>query len=596
MTDSSTPRATFFGDDEFPIDWAEGQKELFWVHDDLHIPNPVSPMYADIGGWWLKCDYMFRRFGTPFASDWIVKVINGYVYTAAVPATAGVSAEASEYGARYTPRTPLDPDYPEQMGAYLGWTLPYYADNFLDWWRGRLRPEMERNFERFDTYDHDSATLLDLAILLEDVIDMHDRHWQIHWVLNFAQFSSTTSLNAAIQEARGEGDHSVLMGRLQSSTENRNWDSINELWKIKEKVKADGGDVAAAFEKATAVDVLAALEETEAGRAFVTDQLEPYQEVFGYKSMWAHEFSFKTWRENPAPIVEAVRGYLEVDYDFPSELQSVADDLRAAQVEVMEGVPEGESRDKLARALELSLKMNPLTPDHHFYIDQGTNARVRIVLVAIGKKLVEAGVLSDPEDVMYLRYNELRAVMGGGFPGDPAELVSDRRDAREDAYEIRPRDWVGTATDEALAFPYWSLWAFPEKLDRKPPESDDIVEGLPASTGVVEGTARVVLSPEEFDQVQKREIIVCRMTSPAWVVLFTRIAGLVTDAGGMASHPAVVAREFAIPAVVGTSDATRRIKTGDRIRVNGSNGQVDILEGFERSSEHRAVRDLSAHI
>ena len=61
--------ATFFGDEEFPIEWEAGQRELFWVHDDLHIPNPVSQMYADIGGWWLKCDYMFRRFGTPFASD-----------------------------------------------------------------------------------------------------------------------------------------------------------------------------------------------------------------------------------------------------------------------------------------------------------------------------------------------------------------------------------------------------------------------------------------------------------------------------------------------------------------------------------------------
>ena len=92
--------ATFFGDKEFPIEWEDGQQELFWVHDDLHIPNPVSPMYADIGGWWLNCDYMFRRFATPFASDWILKVINGYVYTAAIPAQPGLSAEASEYGGR----------------------------------------------------------------------------------------------------------------------------------------------------------------------------------------------------------------------------------------------------------------------------------------------------------------------------------------------------------------------------------------------------------------------------------------------------------------------------------------------------------------
>lgn len=576
MTENE-PIATFLGDDEFPIEWEEGQSELFWVHDDLHIPNPVSPMYADIGGWWLKCDYMFRRFGTPFASDWIVKIINGYVYTAAIPATAGLHAEAHEYGARYTPRVPLEADHAAQIGAYLGWTLPHYAEHFLDWWRDRLRPEMEHNFVRFDEYDYEDASLLELAILLEDAIDMHDRHWQIHWVLNFAQFSSTTALNGAIQAARGEGDHSALMGRLQSSTENRNWDAVADLWRIKEGIKADGGDVASAFGKATAGDVHKTLQETSAGRAFLTAEIEPYQQTFGFKSMWAHEFSFKTWREDPAPIVEAIRGYLEVDYDFPSELDSVARDLEAAKAEVFEGVANGEAREALTSALELSLRMNPLTPDHHFYIDQGTNARVRMVLVAIGRKLVASEVLYDAEDVMYLRYNELRIVMAGGFPGDVKALVSERRDAREEAYEMRPRDWVGTATDEAVAFPYLSLWGFPEKLHRKPSTTENEIVGLPASAGVVEGTARVVISPEQFDQVQRGEIVVCRMTSPAWVVLFTRIRGLVTDAGGMASHPAVVSREFSIPAVVGTSDATRRITTGDRVRVNGSTGRVAIL-------------------
>ena len=130
---------------------------------------------------------------------------------------------------------------PAELGAYMGWTLPYYAEHFLEWWRGRLRPEMERNFVRFDEFDYDQASLVELAILLEDAIDMHDRHWQIHWVLNFAQFSSTLALNAAVTAAKGEGDHGALMGRLQSSTENRNWDSIEELWKIKEWIKAEQG-------------------------------------------------------------------------------------------------------------------------------------------------------------------------------------------------------------------------------------------------------------------------------------------------------------------------------------------------------------------
>ena len=569
---------TFFGDEEFPVDWEDGQKDLLWVHDDLHIPNPISPMYADIGGWWLKCDYMFRRFGTPFASDWISKVINGYVYTAAIPAQKGLSAEATEYGARYTPRVPVDENYVNDIGGYLGWTLPHYAENFLEWWRDRLVPEMSRNFERFDTYDYASASLVELAVLLEDAIDMHDRHWSIHWVLNFAQFSSTTNLNTVIAETKGEGDHSALMGRLQSSTENRNWDSIEELWKLKEAVKNDGGAVSEAFSSgATGGDVIKALEATEEGRSFLSKEIDAYQAEFGFKSMWAHEFSFRTWREDPAPVVEAIRGYLEADYDYPAEIAAVAKDLEAAKVECMEGVAEGEDRDRLQAALNLSLRMNPLTPDHHFYIDQGTNARVRLVLIAIGKKLVEEGKLNDPEDVMYLKYNELRVLMAGSNSFDAEDLVGDRRDAREDAYETRPRDWVGTATEEALAFPYLALWAFPEKVYREPPTIEGEIHGLGASVGVIEGTARVVLSPEQFAQVERDEIVVCRMTSPAWVVLFTKISGLVTDAGGMASHPAVVSREFGIPAVVGTSDATRQIKTGDRVRVNGATGVVEVL-------------------
>ena len=107
---------------------------------------------------------------------------------------------------------------------------------------------------------------------------------------------------------------------------------------------------------------------------------------------------------------------------------------------------------------------------------------------------------------------------------------------------------------------------------------------------MVEGTARVLLTPDDFDKVQKGEIAVCRTTSPAWVVLFTRIGGLVTDAGGMTSHPAVVSREFGIPAVVGTSDATLRIKTGDRVRVNGSTGQVDVLSTLRKRRRKREPR------
>jgi phosphohistidine swiveling domain-containing protein len=574
-TNDNEVLGTFYGDEEFPITWEEGQRELFWIYDDLHCPNPVSPMFFDIGGWWLTCDHMFRRFGTPFASDWIAKNINGYVYTAAVPADSSIRAEATEYQNRYVPRVPRDPSYPQYIGAYMGAVLPHYAQNFLDWWRERLRPEIERNFAYLDGYDTEHASLVELAVLLEDAIDIHDRHWKIHWMLNFAQFSSTLNLNAMIQEVKGEVDPN-LMGRLQSSVEDRNWDSIEALWRIKEEVKADT-ELSEAFKSETAGDILRSLRASERGRRLLSEHIEPYQQEFGYKAIWSHEFAYPTWKENPVPIIEMVRGYLETDYDYAKTIDAVREDLDKAIHELMDGLLEGEGHQKLQTALDLSLRMNPLTPDHHFYIDQGTNARLRIVLIAIGKKLVKEGLLNDPEDVMYLRYNELRLLMTNPQAIDARELVSQRRDEREQAYEVRPREWVGTATKIALDFPYNSLWGFPDKFYREPPRKTGEIKGLAASPGLVEGIARNVTSLEQFNQVEAGEILVCRMTNPAWVVLFTKIVGLVTDAGGVTSHPAVVSREFGIPAVVGTSNSTERIKTGDRIRVNGSTGTVEVL-------------------
>jgi phosphohistidine swiveling domain-containing protein len=567
--------ASFDGDESFPIDWTEGEQELFWVLDDLHCPNPVSPLFFDLGGWWLTCDHMFRRFGTPFACDWIAKNVNGYVYTAAIPADPSVRVEANEYQARYAPRVPHDPGHAAAIGAYLGFVLPHYAANFLDWWRDRLRPEIERNFAYLDGYDTEGASLVELAVLLEDAIDIHDRHWKIHWMLNFAQFSATMALNATIQEVRGEVDP-ALVGRLQSSLADRNWDSIEALWRMKEEIKRDD-ELRGAFAGDTAADVIRGLRAGDRGTSFVRERLEPYQQEFGYKAIWSHELSFPTWRETPAPILEAVRGYLETDYDYPAAIAAVKQDLEAAVGELLEGVPEGDGRARLEQALDLSLKMNPLTPDHHFYIDQGTNARLRLAAIALGRKLAEAGLLDDPEDVVYLRYNELRVLTADPDSLDARALVSERRDERERQASVRPPQWIGTATEEALAFPYLTLWGFPEKFHRGPAEKVDEVHGLGASPGVAEGEARRVSSLDEFDQVREGEILVCQMTNPAWVVLFTKIAGLVTDAGGVASHPAVVAREFGIPAVVGTSIATDRIKSGDRVRVNGTSGVVEVL-------------------
>ena len=135
-------------------------------------------------------------------------------------------------------------------------------------------------------------------------------------MLNFAQFSATMGLNGTIAEVKGEVDP-ALVGRLQSSVEDRNWDAIEALWQMKEEVKQDA-ELSPHSRGETAGQVLRSLEGFDRGRRFVEERLDPHRREFGNKAIWSHEFVYPTWRENPAPIVETVRGYLEADYDFPT--------------------------------------------------------------------------------------------------------------------------------------------------------------------------------------------------------------------------------------------------------------------------------------
>jgi pyruvate,water dikinase len=394
-------------------------------------------------------------------------------------------------------------------------------------------------------------------------------------MLNFAQLSATLKLRAVMEKTRGSVDDELL-GRLQNSAKDRNWDSIEALWRMKNEVRDDPG-LKKLFGAGDAEAIADALRASERGRRFIAERIEPYQREFGWHAVWSHEFVFPTVREQLEPVLDLIKGYLDTDYDYPTAIEAMRTDIERASAEILDGLS-GEAVEEMRAANATNLRMAPLTPDHHFYIDQGANAHVRLVLLAVGKKLVEAGRLDQPDDVIFLRYNELRMLIGDAGAFDARALVAERRAERDAAKQLHPPNWIGTATPSQLAFPYLVNWGYPQRFHQGRPKAEGPVTGIAASPGTVEGIAHVVMTVDEFDDVAEGDILVCQMTNPAWVVLFTRIAGLVTDTGGTTSHPAVLSREFGIPAVVGTSVATKRIRTGDRIRVDGSKGSVEVLE------------------
>ncbi len=179
----------------------------------------------------------------------------------------------------------------------------------------------------------------------------------------------------------------------------------------------------------------------------------------------------------------------------------------------------------------------------------------------LGRRLVADGVLTDPDDALYLTIDEHRA----GIGPEHRELVVHRRGARE---RHRLVELPGTFTGTPV----------PIEVATASTDHGDVIEGVAGSPGVVEGLARLVTDPNDAAPLEPGEVLVCRFTDPSWAPMFTLADALVIDIGASASHGAIVARELGVPCVIGTNDGTRRIRTGDRLRVNGTTGRVDILE------------------
>jgi rifampicin phosphotransferase len=177
-------------------------------------------------------------------------------------------------------------------------------------------------------------------------------------------------------------------------------------------------------------------------------------------------------------------------------------------------------------------------------------------------RLVQARVLRDREDIFYLRFAELHDVVRTNQVDD--QLIRQRKDAFR-MYEALTPPRVLTSDGEAVAGTY-----------RRADVPAGALTGLPVSAGTVEGRARVILDIAEAN-LEAGDILVTAYTDPSWTPAFVAIKGLVTEVGGLMTHGAVIAREYGLPAVVGVEHATRLIEDGQRIRVHGTDGYIEIL-------------------
>jgi phosphoenolpyruvate synthase/pyruvate phosphate dikinase len=304
-----------------------------------------------------------------------------------------------------------------------------------------------------------------------------------------------------------------------------------------------------------------------AGGRAARDAIQAFLDTYGMRCVGEIDITRPRWSERPSTLVPMILGNVRNFEPGAGERRFEQGRLRAAEKEQellarLRSLPDGERKAEEARQLIDRIRAFTGYREYPKYHMVSRYFVYKLALLGEAERLVRAGVLREQEDIFYLTFAELHDVVRTGQVDD--QLIRQRKDAFR-SYQALTPPRVLTSDGEAVAGTY-----------RRADVPVGALTGLAVSAGTVEGRARVILDVAEAD-LQPGDILVTAYTDPSWTPAFVAIKGLVTEVGGLMTHGAVIAREYGLPAVVGVEHATRLIRDGQRIRVHGTDGYIEIL-------------------
>ncbi len=296
------------------------------------------------------------------------------------------------------------------------------------------------------------------------------------------------------------------------------------------------------------------------------------------------DFASPVPADDPTAQLETVKFYLRGQGTDPHERQRLLTERRETLTREVASRLGPRRRALFFRLLKWAQETAPVREDA--LADVGLAwPLLRRMLLELGRRLVASGVIVGADDVFWLRFTELQSAVEFGLAEAEAgvALAGASRPVRAAAVEERRMLWRGqakAAAPQMLPQKAWMEKAFGSMMPGGPQQqAGDLIKGTGASSGRVTAPARVLRGPEDFGRMQPGEVLVARMTTPAWTPLFAMASAVVTDVGGPLSHSSIVAREYGIPAVLGTGVATQRLADGPKVSVDGDAGTVTVVDG-----------------
>ena len=527
-----------------------------WELDAVHFPRPVTRYWAELH------PEPFRRGSSEFTAYYGMLIdaleyvyVNGFAYKSAVPVT--------------DENVPARFQRAEEVFEGKLWREQLRA------WDETFKPTSIATHRELQAVDPDELSDEELVAYLTRCRDHHEEMIYQHMRHTGAAIVPIGDFLAHVGDWTGLPS-ADLLGLMRGSAPVSAGASA-ELEQLKSAIAADPDARRLLESKDEPGDVLEALRalKGEAGAA-----ASAYLDLVGYRLINGFDISEHYALELPEALLGAIR--VAVDGSTPE-----VSDVEELVADVRDQVPD-EHRGEFDELLEEARLMYRIRDERGVFSDIWASGINRRAVIAAGRRLAARGQLNEAEHFVDAGFEEMRALLSGGAGSPSADELAERAATRT---SLTAKDAPATLGPEPPPPPDPS--GLPPAAARvmrasgivigemfgssQEAHDADLLRGLAASRGVYEGPARCVSGPAEFGRIVQGDVLVTQSTSEAFNILLPLLGGIVTDSGGLLSHAAIIAREYGIPGVVGTRDATSRIADGARVRVDGDAGQVAVL-------------------
>jgi phosphohistidine swiveling domain-containing protein len=567
----------------------EWEESVFWFHDGMHHPEVLYPFDTITNEAWRIAlgQYNSRIFAVPPAYGIEQRIVNGYLYVTPVPVT-----DEKWVG--------------ERVETFMRRAGHYYQnwDALFEQWKKK----MERVIGELKAIEIPSLARLDnelvvtegrgvssgykLLVAYDRIIENVFLAWQHHFeMLNLGYAAYLNLFQFCKQAFPGMKDETIA--QMVAGADLLFFKPDDELKKLAQ-LALDLGIADRLRSGGRPEDIVEALKDDEKGRQWV-EALEAIKDPWFYFSNGAGFYHhLRSWIDDLTVPWAALLGYmarLERGESLDRPKQQILDRRERLTAEYRALLPTDEDRATFDQNIGLARTVAVYIEDHNFYVEHWHHTLFWNRMREFGDRLVEGGFVDDREDIFYLNrwevgqafYEMVATWASGGPPRGPKywrREITDRKRILDVLRDWNPVPGLGPVPSEITEPFTVMLWGITTgRVNQWLGDGADgsQLQGVAGSPGVAEGLARVIVAASQLAEVQEGEILVCPITAPSWGPVFGKIRGAVSDIGGIMSHAAIVSREYGMPAVVGTGQATARIKTGDRVRVDGDRGIVTVL-------------------